>query len=282
MEENGIVLINKKEGLSTTKEEYPLKKIFNTKKVGHLGTLDPFASGLIICGINKGTKLFPLLEDLDKTYIACLQLGKKTSSLDLSGELLETKTPSYHSLEEINSVLNSFLGEITQVPPMYSAIKVNGVPLYKLAREKIEIERKVRKVNIKSIKLISYENDQITFIAKVSKGTYIRTLGEDIALKLNELGHLIKLTRTKIGDFHLNYAKEIEHITTNDLIPIDKVLNNVDKYQIEDYNLKAALNGNKLKLNSQKDMLLIMHVDKIIALYYYDTINNVYKPRQMF
>ncbi len=283
MELNGIVLIDKKIGNSTTKEEIPLKRIFDTKKVGHLGTLDPFASGLIICGINKGTKTFPLIEDGDKTYIATLKLGEKTSTLDLEGEIIDKKEVSYHSKEEIEKVLNSFLGEIEQIPPMYSAIKVNGKKLYELARRNIQIDVKPRKVTIKEIHLNSFTNNTITFTAKVSKGTYIRTLGEDIATKLNELGHLIYLRRTQVGDFKIEDAKTIENITTTDLIPIKDVLSFIPNYIINDNLYKYVQHGNIITLkNLDINQILFIYNNKTIALYERIDNSSKFKVVQMF
>lgn len=283
MELNGIVLVDKKIGNSTTKEEIPLKRIFDTRKVGHLGTLDPFASGLIICGVNKGTKIFPLIEDFDKTYQATLKLGVKTDSLDLTGNIIKTQEIKSHSKQEIENVLNSFLGEIDQLPPMYSAIKIDGVPLYKLARENKEIERKLRKVTIKEITLDSFTNDTITFTSKVSKGTYIRTLGEDIASKLGELGHLTYLRRTKIGNFDVNNAKQIENITTFDLIDVERVLDFIPKFYVNSTLIHYVQNGNIIFLNNIKeDRLLMIYNNKVIAIYQRIDDTNKFKALQMF
>lgn len=283
MESNGIVLIDKKIGNSTTKEEIPLKRIFNTKKVGHLGTLDPFASGLIICGINKGTKTFPLIEDVDKTYVATLKLGQKTSTLDLEGEVIQQKEVKQHSKKEIEDVLNSFLGEIEQIPPMYSAIKVNGTKLYELARQNIQIDIKPRKVNIKEIHLNSFTNDTITFTSKVSKGTYIRTLGEDIATKLNELGHLIYLRRTKVGDFKVENAKSIDNISTSDLIPIKDVLNFIPNYNINNDLYKYVQHGNIVTLKDlDVDKVLFIYNNNALALYTRIPNSFKFKVLQMF
>jgi len=279
---NGLVLINKQVGLSTTKEEYPLKKIFQTKKVGHLGTLDPFADGLIICGINKGTKLFPLLEDLDKTYIATLQLGIQTNTQDLTGETINQKIPSSHSVEEVKEVLQSCLNIKKQIPPMFSAIKINGKKLYNYARNNVKINVKPRQIQIKEISLLSYSDNQIVFQTTVSKGTYIRTLGEEIAKRLNEYGHLIKLTRTKIGQFKLENAKHIKDITINDIIPIQDVLSDIPRYSINDSNKVKFLNGNKIKLNINEPYILVMLKDIPIALYEYNKEDSFYICKQMF
>lgn len=266
---NGIVLLDKKEGLSTTKEEAKLKSVFQTKKVGHAGTLDPFASGLVICGINKGTKVLSYLEGADKTYLATLKLGQITSSQDRTGKVIDTKEIKEHSFEEISSVLSSFLGVSLQTPPMYSALKVNGQRLYKLARNNIEIERKPRQIEVKSIRLISYENGEIRFEANVSKGTYIRTLGVDIAEKLGEYGHLISLRRTKIGEYDLSLAKQIDKITPDDLIQIKDIyfLDGFTKVVCDDAIYKKVINGNFVYLKNGPDSIMFMYKDEAIALY---------------
>ena len=266
---NGIVLLDKKEGLSTTKEEAKLKSVFQTKKVGHAGTLDPFASGLVICGINKGTKVLSYLEGADKTYLATLKLGQITSRQDRTVEVIDTKEIKEHSFEEISSVLSSFLGVSLQTPPMYSALKVNGQRLYKLARNNIEIERKPRQIEIKSIRLISYENGEIRFEANVSKGTYIRTLGVDIAEKLGEYGHLISLRRTKIGEYDLSLAKQIDKITPDDLIQIKDIyfLDGFTKVVCDDAIYKKVINGNFVYLKNSPDSIMFMYKDEAIALY---------------
>ncbi len=266
---NGIVLLDKKEGLSTTKEEAKLKSVFQTKKVGHAGTLDPFASGLVICGINKGTKVLTYLEGADKTYLATLKLGQITSTQDKTGEVIDTKEVKEHSFKEISSVLSSFLGVSMQTPPMYSALKVNGQRLYKLARNNIEIERKPRQIEVKSIRLISYENGEISFEANVSKGTYIRTLGVDIAEKLGEYGHLISLRRTKIGEYDLSLAKQIDKITPDDLIQIKDVyfLDGFTKVVCDDAIYKKVINGNFVYLKNSPDSIMFMYKDEAIALY---------------
>jgi len=270
MKYNGLVLLDKKKGKSTTWEEYGLKKLFGTKKVGHAGTLDPFATGLIICGVNKGTKLLNALEAEDKTYIAKLKLGIKTNSADMTGEVIEKKQVSEHTDEEIQSVLEKFQGELTQVPPMYSALKKDGVPLYKLARENKVIERKARKIKIHKIHFISYdrEDSTIVFLANVSKGTYIRTLGEDIALALNEVGTLEELRRTKVGKYNVKNAKKVEDTRIEDLIEISEFYKDVFHVRITGENDKRARNAADVKLDLDKEEVLLIDDDeKAIALY---------------
>jgi len=270
MKYNGLVLLDKKKGKSTTWEEYGLKKLFETKKVGHAGTLDPFATGLIICGINKGTKLLNALEGEDKTYIAKLKLGIKTDSADITGEVIEKKEVSEHTEEEIKSVLETFQGELEQVPPMFSALKQNGVPLYKLAREKKVVERKSRNVTIYNIQFISYDREEATivFLVDVSKGTYIRTLGEDIAVALNEVGTLIDLRRTKVGKYNVKNAKKVEDTRVEDIIDISEFYKDVFHVRITGENDKRARNAADLKLDLDKDEVLLIDKDeKAVALY---------------
>lgn len=270
MKYNGIVLLDKKKGQSTTKEEFGLKRIFSTKKVGHAGTLDPFATGLIICGVNKGTKLLNELENSDKTYIACLKLGIKTTSADITGEIVEERKVKNHTEEEIRKALYSFLGESLQLPPMYSALKMNGVPLYKLARQNKTVERKMRKINIKSIELVNFdkEKNKVVFISTVSKGTYIRTLGEDISIKLGEIGTLVDLRRTRVGKFNVKNAKKIEDTSVEDLMEISDFYSDISHVKIDGENEKRARNGADVKLNLNEDVLLLVDSNNsAIALY---------------
>ena len=267
---NGIIFLDKKQGKSTTQEESKLKKIFQTRKVGHAGTLDPFATGLVICGVNKGTKALTFLEGLDKVYQARLQLGVLTDSLDIDGNTIDRREVKKHSKEEILEVFSSFIGEIEQIPPMYSALKINGTPLYELARKNIEVERKARKVTIYDLKLLDYDesNSYIDFEAHVSKGTYIRTLGVDIASKLGELGYLSQLRRLKIGNYDVSLSKTIVEIEEGDLKPIDFVFPDIVKIEIEDETLyKRVINGNVITLNREEDKILFMKDKQCVALY---------------
>lgn len=270
MKYNGLVLLDKKRGQSTTREEVGLKRIFSTKKVGHAGTLDPFATGLIICGVNKGTKLLNELESADKTYVAKLKLGIKTTSADITGDIIERKEVEDHSEQEMREVLSSFQGESMQLPPMYSALKIDGVPLYKLARKNQIVERKKRKINIKEIEFISYDKEQkeLLFIASVSKGTYIRTLGEDIAKKMGEVGTLVELRRTRVGRFSVKQAKKIEDIKTEDIIDISRFYSDIYHLKIDGENAKRARNGADIKLDLDKNVVLLVDADECaIALY---------------
>lgn len=188
-----------------------IKNILNVK-VGHGGTLDPFAEGVLIVGTGPDTKRLSEFSSQDKTYVATLVLGKTTDTLDPEGEVSIIKEIPNLSELKIKKIMKKFLGEIYQTPPMYSAKKINGVRLYKLARKNITIERKPIIVKILSLELLSYDKPELKFKVSCSKGTYIRTLGNDIALKLGTVGYLNKLVRTNIGDYDIKDSLKIEEI----------------------------------------------------------------------
>ncbi len=263
---NGIILLDKEDGLTSRKIDNKIQHLFNTKKVGHLGTLDPFATGLLVIGVNKGTKCLTYIDDSYKTYVATLQLGKKTSTGDLTGEIIEEKEPETLDLKTLESVLASFLGKSEQIPPMTSAIKVNGQALYKIAHKGGEIERKPRPIEIYSIKSLEYKDNCITFEAEVSRGTYIRVLGEDIAEKLGMVGYLTSLRRVKVGTISIIDSKKLDDLSENDLKnPIDLIT--VPHYELSEIEYQLALNGHKLSLKSKEDKLLLVHKNECVAVY---------------
>ncbi|MFQ6678234.1 MAG: tRNA pseudouridine(55) synthase TruB [Fidelibacterota bacterium] len=187
-----------------------VRMITKEKKVGHAGTLDPFAEGVLILGTGKDTKQLAEISSSKKKYRAVIKLGIQTDSLDIEGRITSEKEIPNLSVDKINSVLQSFLGDQLQTPPMFSAKKVNGTRLYKLARQNIEIKRDPCKIHINSIDLIGYNSPLITFQVTCSKGTYIRVLGSDISEKLGTVGHLIELTRLSVGEYVVNDALHIE------------------------------------------------------------------------
>lgn len=276
---SGSLLIDKKIGVTSRDEVNHVSFLLKEKKAGHVGTLDPFASGLLIVLLGKSTKIAPFLETMDKTYLASLKLGQKTLTGDLTGEVIEEKEVLSLSKEYIKETLESFLGESEQLPPMYSAIKVDGKELYKYAREGKEIERKKRKIFVHSIEFLSYENNEITFIAKVSKGTYIRTLGEDIANRLGSIGHLTNLTRIAIGPYSLKDAKKSDEVTIDDLISNEIMLKHLPSYQVEGELLKKALNGMHFHLPIEANLVALKDKEGIIAIYE-RLPNGVYSPKR--
>ena len=181
-----------------------LRGITRDKKVGHGGTLDPFAEGVLIIGTNADTKVLTEISGTIKSYRATLTLGEETDTLDIDGKIINTCPVSILDEKKVKSVLNDFLGESEQVPPMYSAKKVNGVRLYKMARKNQFVERKPSPINIYDIKLNHIEENKIDFSVTCSKGTYIRVLGLEVAKKLGTVGHLTRLTRTAVGEYRIH------------------------------------------------------------------------------
>jgi tRNA pseudouridine55 synthase len=187
-----------------------VRSIIKEKKVGHGGTLDPFAEGVLIIGTGKDTKKLTSITNADKTYIAKFCLGKITDTLDTEGQVIESKPVPKINATDIHKILNSFLGISCQIPPMFSAKKVNGQRLYKLARKNIEVKREPININIKSIDLLNYLNCSLSFSVTCSKGTYIRVLGKNIAERLGTIGYLNSLVRVKVGSYSIDDSKTIE------------------------------------------------------------------------
>ncbi len=200
---SGILLVDKPAGMTSFKVVSIVKRLFNTKKVGHTGTLDPMATGLLPMLLNKATKVQELLQSSEKEYLASFKLGISTDTLDITGKIVKKTDDFKVNKDQLEDVLKSFEGFIEQVPPMYSAISKNGVRLYTLARKGIEIDREKRKVQIKKIKLLSYidEDHEATILVNCSKGTYIRSLCADIGDRLLTGATLTKLRRTKTCGF---------------------------------------------------------------------------------
>ena len=216
----GILIINKPQGYTSQDVVSKVKKILNVKKAGHTGTLDPMATGVLPVLIGEYTKLSKYLIEHDKTYVAKLKLGLKTDTGDLEGNVIEEKEFDKSILEKSNveNVLKSFLGKQKQIPPMYSAIKINGKKLYEYAREGIEVEVEPRDIELYKLNLLSIENDEIEFEVSCSKGTYIRVVCEDIAKTLGTIGTMSSLNRTIVDKFNISQAitfEELESIKEN-------------------------------------------------------------------
>jgi len=209
---DGILLLDKPLGLSSNEALQQIKRMYNAKKAGHTGSLDPLATGLLPICFGEATKISAFLLDSNKSYLTECQLGVKTDCGDTEGEVIERRDVPDFTLEQIQDVLNVFIGEIDQIPPMHSALKKDGVPLYKLARQGIEIERDTRKVSIFSISDVSLSGDQLKFLVHCSKGTYIRTLAEDIGEKLGCGAHVTALRRVDVGVFNLQNAVSFDTI----------------------------------------------------------------------
>ena len=254
---NGFLLIDKPESWSSFDVCKKCRSICNTKKIGHSGTLDPFATGLLIVAVGEATKVLNYVPSEPKEYVATLSLGSKTNTGDYTGEVVETKDVPVLNEQDIEKVFVSLTGEQEQIPPMTSAIHVNGVKLYKLAHQGIEIERKPRKITVFSLNLISFSNDEIVFKCAVSIGTYVRTLGETIAEKLSTVGHLKSLRRTKIGPISVNSSKAIDSITSEDIKSINEILN-LPTLVLEGRDLDLAKHGNPIRIEREDKHILIL------------------------
>ena len=268
---DGFIFLDKCDGMTSTKAGSKLKTIFHTKKIGHVGTLDPFATGLLIIGVNKGTKAITFFDDFTKEYVATIKLGAATDSMDLTGNVIETKEVLNLSRDKINEVLHSFLGKSKQLPPMTSAIKINGQTLYKLAHQGKEIDRPLRDIEVYEIELLDNKDDEITFRALVSKGTYIRVLGSDIANKLDTVGHLTKLRRTKVGPFDVKEAIKLEDVSDSSLKSTYEVLKEfASVISLEGKVIEDIKNGKIKYFNGEypHDKLLIVDSNNnVVAMY---------------
>lgn len=210
---DGVININKPIGWTSHDVVAKLRGMLKIKKVGHTGTLDPQATGVLPVCLGKGTRIVPFLMDVDKEYRAVLRLGQETDTQDAAGEVIRSSEVPPSALDAASEALQSFVGSYLQMPPMYSAVKVNGVPLYKSARLGQEVERAAREVSIRSIRFHRREGNDVTFSVVCSKGTYVRTLCADVGSRLGVGGHLVSLERVRSGNFHLDDSVTIESLS---------------------------------------------------------------------
>ena len=270
---NGIIVINKEKNWTSNDVVQKIKGIFH-EKVGHTGTLDPLATGVIPILIGKGTQLSKYLINHDKEYIATIKLGYKTSTGDLEGNVVEQKDVSEGMFKDdfVNKVLKQFEGKITQIPPIYSAIKVNGKKLYEYARKAQDVEIPSRNVEIYEIELISIskEDMEITYRVHCSKGTYIRTLCEDISEKLGTVGFMKELQRTRVGNFSIQNSLNMEDMNNDEkvkenFISIEKFLQDKEKIELNSEKMKNFLNGVKIKYTKKDDVYRVYYKDIFIG-----------------
>ena len=265
---NKIILLNKEVGMTSFDSVKECRQIYHEKKVGHTGTLDPNASGLLIILLGKYTKYLPFCVHNHKHYIATFELGYKTDTEDKWGTIIEEKPYNSHTQEELNQISNSMFGIQSQIPPMYSAKKINGEKLYDLARKGIEIDRKpieieVSKLDVKKIGDNLYEMDTI-----VSSGTYIRTLIQDYCMKMNELASMTSLVRIGIEHVSLNQACTLEELKQGnytEISPFDILEDKYVRYEID--SVEDVKNGKKLKLDIDEPYLLLTNQEEILAIY---------------
>ncbi|PKK96711.1 MAG: tRNA pseudouridine(55) synthase TruB [Tenericutes bacterium HGW-Tenericutes-3] len=281
---DGFLLINKPKGLTSHDVVFKIKKKFHLDKVGHTGTLDPFASGLMILCLGKATKLASLFSDLDKAYEGTIVFGNHYDTYDTTGQIEKTKIIELKK-EEISTQMNTFIGVYDQLPPMYSAIKKNGQKLYDLARQGLDVERDTRSVEIYRFVLNQYLSPlTCTFSVDVSKGTYIRSLVVDLAEKLDTFAALETLNRTRVGSYDLMHAKNIEDVTKNDMISLKEFFKEYPSVVLNDYLIKLVKNGvylDERQIVIDQPFIVYDEQNEMIA-YYEVKSKNQYKPVLIF
>lgn len=278
---DGILCLDKPSGMTSRHVDNVLMKKLGVSKVGHLGTLDPFATGVLVVALGKGTKFLPYLDDQWKSYEATLSLGKETSTGDPEGEMVKQMAIPSLCKETIQEAMQSFLGTIKQIPPMTSAIKMNGVPLYRKAHKGQEVEREARLVTISECRLLDYQNQTIHFSCTVSKGTYIRVLGMDIAKRLGTVGYLSALRRTKVGPFTLDRCVSLEHVTEENILDPSPYLLSYPVYQVNPKEKEKVLHGVALKLpRFFGDKILLKEGEIVLAIYRYVPEEDCYRSER--
>lgn len=264
---DGVLVINKEKGMTSRDVVNEICKIFNTKKIGHTGTLDPLAEGVLVVTIGNATKISELLTAEYKEYIAGAILGIKTDTYDIEGKVIDNK-PVKDNLK-LDKIISSYKKTYMQEVPIYSAVKVNGKKLYEYARNNEEVELPKKKVTIKEIELLSTDRFEFMFKALVSKGCYIRSLINDIGESLNTYATMTKLTRTKLGKFNIEDSYTLDDIRNNNykLYSIDEALD-YPVIEIEDDLYKKISNG--VKINNKykiKDKVIFKYKDKLLGIY---------------
>ncbi len=255
----GILVINKSENMTSHDVVAILRKKLNMKRIGHTGTLDPMATGVLPICIGNSTRISEYIMNQGKSYIATLKFGESTTTYDSEGEITDISNKVSFTSDQVNKVLETFLGDISQTPPIYSAIKVNGKKLYEYARDNEKIEIKSRKVTIYDIKLIEIKNEFAKIYISCSKGTYIRSIIHDLGIKLNSYAHMTELIRTRVGRFDLENSIDISKIDDysledleNSLISINEALYNFESLEVTKIIRDRLVNGQRINI---KDLI---------------------------
>ncbi len=271
----GLIIVNKPKDYTSRDIVNKISKILKTKKVGHSGTLDPLAKGVLVICFGKYTKLNELLTSNEKEYIAEVKIGLKTDTLDITGNILEEKNQTVKKEDLINT-LNKYKKTYNQEVPIYSAVKVNGKKLYEYAREGKEVKLPKKEVTIKEIELLSFDENKFTFKTTVSKGTYIRSLINDILNDLNVIGTMSNLTRTKQGIFDINRSYTLEEIEKGnfEILKIKDTLD-IPKIKVDENTKYKIINGCKLKGDYPNQILFLDKEENELAIY--EKENNIYK-----
>lgn len=278
---NGFLVINKPINYTSRDVVNKVSKLLNTKKVGHTGTLDPIATGILILTIGSATKLLELITDYDKEYIATFKLGIETDTLDITGNITNSSNNKITN-DQLIRVIEKYKGNIVQEVPKYSAVKVNGKKLYEYARNNIEVELPKRNITIYELELLE-NNEEIKIRCLVSKGTYIRSLIRDIGRDLGTFATMTSLVRTKQGGFNLSDSVNLDDIE-NKIISIEDYFSDKVKIDLDDDQYKKVINGNKIEniYNIKDDYFYLYYNNQLIAIYMIDNNDsNVIKPYKM-
>ncbi len=266
MKNKGFIPINKPQNWTSFDVVNKLKYKLKPLKVGHLGTLDPMATGVLLVTVGKATKLFDLMQEKTKTYLATFEFGFETDTLDASGDTIK-QCDNIPTEQQILEVLPQFIGKISQIPPKYSAKSINGKRAYDLARQNIDFELKPKVVNIKNIKVMSYQDKKLTLEIECGSGTYIRSIGRDIAYALNSFATMTTLIRTKIDNFDLKKCYDIADIDNieDKIIPIKEILN-FPILDLDNIQTWKILNGQTLNLDKNDGIYMLLDEFDVLAL----------------
>lgn len=271
---NGLLCIYKEKNMTSFDALRTIKRVFKTKKVGHSGTLDPNATGVLVVAINRATKSLPYLDVFDKIYHAKIKLGNLTHTGDVWGDIVEEKPVESYTKEALQNVIDSFIGKISQRVPMVSAKRIDGKRLYQYVLDGETVETQYTDIEIYSIELLSYSADEIEIRAHVSNGTYIRTLCEDIAEKLNNLGTMFFLEREQVGKFDLSHSIKLEDITLE--TPLLAVKDHLSLPVIEAFDQqRQIMHGQRLELDTEHDKV-VLDANEFYAIYERE-IDNTFK-----
>lgn len=262
---DGILLVNKPSGMTSHDVVNKIRRVLKTKKVGHCGTLDPDATGVLVICVGKATKALQFLTSEEKEYIATLSLGTSTDTYDASGKVVESK--EFEGINHLEEVLQSFIGKQMQMPPIYSAIKVNGRKLYEYARNNEKVEIQPREVEIKELELLDIQEHLITLRVSCSKGTYIRSLCVDIAKSLGYPGHMSHLIRSRSGHFDIKDCFSLEDIESGqfELLTLEEAFKSFDHYVIDDENI--VYHGKLIKSDIDHQVVVVNRLGKVLAVY---------------
>lgn len=262
---DGILLANKPSGMTSHDVVNRVRRILHTKKVGHCGTLDPDATGVLVLCIGKATKALQFLTSEEKEYITTLSLGIATDTYDASGKIVDEK--EFQGVDNVEIVLSSFLGKQQQMPPIYSAIKVNGKKLYEYARQNQEVKIEPREIEIKNIELLKQKDNEIQLKVLCSKGTYIRSLCVDIAHKLGYPGHMSSLIRTQSGHFRIEECYSLEEIENGNfqIKSLEEAFVHFEKYIVDDENI--VIHGKLIKSDIDHQVVIVNRNGKVLAVY---------------